>query len=466
MKKTFENYYKIPDSKYDEIWDNAIFVLDTNILLNLFRYPESARNDFLKVLRKIKSSLWIPFIAGLEFYENVESVKNSQLKAYSQISKLLEKTKENEESLVNDFVNDLKKLNLDKRHFEISEQELIESIKKYNSDYLKNLNSIQEKYLFKNQDSSVKTEKIKKENDKLMTSLESILKNKIGQKFKSQEEIEKINTEAKKRYLELIPPGYKDSSKSRDSKKRVLIYDSLKFSRDYCDFYLWKEIIQIAKDSKESEVNLIFITDDVKEDWWRISSGKTTGPRIELIDEIKSSTDNKVKNFLMYNSWRFLEFAISKFDLKIKSDTLPQIKLVQEKLNIKANIGDKFSSILKAYYNYLKNTNLSFGVEKLASNKFVLIDDALDKNYYDARAKYSEKFNINYVVEQILKDDKKGKFDEYHNVYLVIIEFSNQNYLQNKQSYFEITQKLPKKINVISNLAEYDASNDSFIIVA
>lgn len=465
MKKTFKNYYKIPDSNYEKIWDNSIFILDTNILLNLFRYPESARNDFLKVLRKIQPTLWIPFIAGLEFYENVESVKNSQIKAYSQIFGLLEKTKENEVSLINDFINDLKKLNLDKRHFEISEQELIESLKSHHSEYLKSINTLQEKYLFESQESNAKFEKIKKENDKLMNNLESILKNRIGKTPNNQECIDKINSEAKKRYSELIPPGYKDSSKNRDSKKRVLIYDSLKFNREYCDFYIWKEIIQIAKDSKEEKVNLIFITDDVKEDWWRITNGKTTGPRIELIDEIKSSTENKIMNFLMYNSWRFLEFAISKFELKVKDDTLPQIKLVQEKLNFDTNIRKNFPAVFGAFYNYLKNSNSSLSIEKLSNNIFVIIDDAFDKNYYDARVMYSEIFNINFVIKQIVADNEKGAFDEYHKVNLVIIELSNQNYLQNKQSYFELSQKLPKKVNIISHLAEYNSVTDSFNIV-
>jgi hypothetical protein len=465
MRKTFENYYKIPESKYSDIWDNSIFVLDTNILLNLFRYPESARNDFLKVLKKIKPNLWIPFTAGLEFYENVESVKNSQLKAYSQIFKLIEKLKNGEESLITDFIDDLKKLNLDKRHFEISEQELIEEVKSNQTKYLKTIKSIQKKYEFETTQNNIKFENLKKENDKLMTNLESIFKNKIGKKFKSQEEIEKINTEAKKRYSQLIPPGYKDSSKNRDSKKRVLTYNSLNLNREYCDFYIWKEIIEIAKDSNESKINLIFITDDVKEDWWRIESGKTIGPRIELIDELKSSTDFKVKNFLMYSSWRFLEFAIGKFNLKIDTNTLPQIKLVQEKLNFDANISDKFSDVYDAFYSYIKDTNSSFDTRKIDSNTFLQIDDALDKNFYDVRVKFSEKFNINYVIKQILKNDKKGKFDEYDSVSLVIVEFSIENYTQNKESYFELSQKLPKKINVVSYLAEYDLIKDSFIIL-
>jgi hypothetical protein len=465
MRKTFENYYKIPESKYKDIWDNSIFVLDTNILLNLFRYPESARNDFLKVLEKIKSNLWIPFTAGLEFYENVESVKNSQLKAYSQIFKLIEKLKNDEESLIIGFIDDLKKLNLDKRHFEISEQELIEKVKSNQSKYLKTLKSIQKKYEFESTQNDKKFEKLKKENDKLMTNLESIFENKIGKQFKSQEEIEKINTEAKKRYSQLIPPGYKDSSKNRDSKKRVLTYNSLKLNREFCDFYIWKEIIEIAKDSHKSKINLIFITDDVKEDWWRIESGNTTGPRIELINEIKSTTDFKVKNFLMYNSWRFLEFAIGKYNLKIDTDTLPQIKLVQEKLNIDATISDRFTDIYDAFYSYIKNTNTSFDTRKIDSNTFVQIDDALDKNFYDVRVKFSERFNINYVIEQLLKNDNKGEFDEYDNVNLVIIEFSIENYTHNKESYFDLSQKLPKKINVISYLAEYDLVKDKFIIM-
>lgn len=40
MKKTFPRLFKLSDRKIEELWQNAVFVFDANVLLNLYRYPE------------------------------------------------------------------------------------------------------------------------------------------------------------------------------------------------------------------------------------------------------------------------------------------------------------------------------------------------------------------------------------------------------------------------------------------
>ena len=40
-------------------------MLDANVLLNLYRYPEPARKDLFKVLNKIKERIWVPYHAAL-----------------------------------------------------------------------------------------------------------------------------------------------------------------------------------------------------------------------------------------------------------------------------------------------------------------------------------------------------------------------------------------------------------------
>ena len=51
MKKQFAEYYDLPDERINEIWANSLIVFDTNVLLNLYRYKEEARNEFINVIK-------------------------------------------------------------------------------------------------------------------------------------------------------------------------------------------------------------------------------------------------------------------------------------------------------------------------------------------------------------------------------------------------------------------------------
>ena len=74
MRDLFPGFYRPSEEEFHRVWHEGIFVLDTNVLLNLYRYPEEARNEFLNLMGNISNRLWIPNQVGLQFQQNRLSV--------------------------------------------------------------------------------------------------------------------------------------------------------------------------------------------------------------------------------------------------------------------------------------------------------------------------------------------------------------------------------------------------------
>src|SRR4051794_4032848 len=67
MKEQFPGFYRPSKAEFDRLWKEGWFVLDANVLLNLYRYKAEARTDYLNVLAQIAARTWIPHQAALEF---------------------------------------------------------------------------------------------------------------------------------------------------------------------------------------------------------------------------------------------------------------------------------------------------------------------------------------------------------------------------------------------------------------
>jgi hypothetical protein len=84
--------------------------------------------------------------------------------------------------------------------------------------------------------------------------------------------------EARRRSDNSLPPGYKD----KDKWKR----EGLEGGAG--DYIVWEQFLQ---ESAKRSVDGVFVTGDVKEDWYVIQSGEARGPRNELAEEYASRTD-------------------------------------------------------------------------------------------------------------------------------------------------------------------------------
>ncbi len=286
MKKKFPGHFKLSEAEIKKVWDECIFVLDANILLNLYRYSDDTRTQFLKILRLIKERIWVPNQAAKEYLRNRLGVIGQQEKAYDQTIEAIRK-------IEGDFKSK-------RQHPFLSEK----SLKGLCGSFDQVVNELE-----KSQKSHTKLIA----NDQILNSIEKLVSERVGDPFEA-ETLEAIRKEGEKRYSSHIPPGYKDSSKGDDGDPY----------RKFGDLIIWKEIIEKAKSEKR---DIILISDDNKDDWWLKFQGKTISPRPELIEEFMRETDQK---FQMYLADRFLSYAAGYLKEQVSKPAIEELKKLRE----------------------------------------------------------------------------------------------------------------------------------------
>lgn len=327
MRNMFHMHYEYTKEDYEYIWQNGTFVLDANVLLNLYRYTEETRNELLQILQKFSGRLWIPHQVGLEYQSNRTTVILEQTDAFDKITQSL---RESSSSVINELEEGFKKFK--KRHPSINLDSLTTDIETHFNSLIQKIEH--EKQLHPN---------LLAEDDVLKT-ISRLFDNKVGTYY-SQETLNKIFDEGLERYKNKIPPGYKDE---QDKKGKMKYYKDLSIKSEYGDLIVWKQIIDKAKDDNTS---IVFITDDVKEDWWDKVRGRTIGPRKELINEFVFETDQKL---IMYNTKRFMEYASEFLKENLNEKAIEEVRKLNEASKneekeslIRKVIRDKSQKLLK-----------------------------------------------------------------------------------------------------------------------
>ncbi len=389
MKSQFPGYFKPTAKETTDLWENALFVFDANILLNLYRYSDETRDDFFKILEKVKHRIWLPNQSASEFFKNRLNVIYQQEKSYEEAEKSL-KTLETEfkNSRQHPFITNktLKKLS-------ILSKEICEQLSESKNSHNKRINE-----------------------DDVLDRIEELFNSKVGNEY-NKEQLEEIYQEGKVRFLDKIPPGYKDGDKKDDSSQNI---------RKYGDLVLWKQILD---ESQKIEKGVILVTDDRKEDWWIRFNGKTLSPRPELKKEFQMVTR---QTFHMYQSDRFLEFATKHFGEEINENALEEIRELQRDDERK-----RYQSIMKK--------------QRHSENQEKLNDIFVQKSYFENKLKVMEhrkKLSNDALMKQhvILNSGDPSAFDENELKRLAHDLHSIENTIQ-------------KLVNKISSL-NYQANED------
>jgi predicted nucleic acid-binding protein len=303
MKNLFKGFNQPTKSELTTLWNNAVFVFDTNVLTNLYRYRSSTSEELLKLMEQLGDRVWIPYHVALEYQRNRLSVIHDQHKKFSDTKSVILRAKES-------VTNELKQLQLSSRHSHIEPREFIQKISEATNQFTQELNALEESSRDVNS------------SDQLLTRLESLFENKVGDK-PDQEFIDKVENEGKLRFENKIPPGYEDAAKIKHE-NGFFTFGGVNYHRQYGDLIIWTQIIEYAKNANLQY--LIFVTDDNKEDWWQITKGKTIGLRVELVDEIYRKTD--VNIFHAYSSESFLHNANNFLQENISEATIEDVKQV------------------------------------------------------------------------------------------------------------------------------------------
>ena len=315
MKKQFAEYYELPEERIKEIWEDSLIVFDTNVLLNLYRYNEDARTEFINVIKFYKERLWIPYQVGLEFHRRREEIMRKNAKAYNVLAEKISKELVGVvSSLESEYI----------RHPYISIKDIKKRVEKCAESITKTL----EKQALAHPDYS--------NGDEILQSITELFDGRVGSDFE-EKDLEALYKEGEKRYANKIPPGYCDEKNKKDKGKRSL----------YGDLVVWKQTIHHCKEQAKS---LIFITDDHKPDWWDKADGKHT-PRKDLIKEFADSTGQSI---IIYDSRKFLEYAKNN-KVQVSQKTINEVEKVKtadtlsDSINILQSLFDDFGNNYDAF---------------------------------------------------------------------------------------------------------------------
>lgn len=286
MKNSFKGYYPPNEDEYGRLWREGIVVLDTNVLLNLYRLPPTTRDEFLTVLELLANRLWIPHQVALEFQRN-------RLSVISTVRKSTEEAVEAAKGLFSELKQKVDALEIDNHALGVKATPLINDLEKSNEQLLKAIEAVHQSRLDVTGDDCVRDR------------LDRILAGRVGNGAINQEELDSLVENGDERYTNKTPPGFADADKAKNPNDATFVHDHLIYQRKFGDLILWRQLIRHAKKTKTKAV--LLVTADRKEDWWWREQGKTIGPHPELIREIYR--EGSVELFWMYSAAQFIQHA-------------------------------------------------------------------------------------------------------------------------------------------------------------
>jgi len=307
MKELFPGFYPIRSDKID-LTAETLVAFDANVLLNLYRYPTSASEDILKLMEGLGDKVWLPYHAALEYQRNRLPVIADQKKRFREARQIVEKG-------ITSIEAELAKLKLVKRHSTID-------IKKLQSD----LTTAKESF-FSQLDEKENAQRDVTDDDPMRQRLETIFAGRIGA-APTEAWLKGIEKDAEVRYAAKRPPGFCDLSKQGET----FTHAGLLYRNELGDLILWRQLLAHAKEKASTQI--VFITDDEKEDWWlTIESGgpKRIGSRPELAEEAKREAG--VEGFFMLTSEGFTHHFERLLEITLGADTITQVQDVKSTLS-------------------------------------------------------------------------------------------------------------------------------------
>lgn len=398
MKNRFIEYHI--EEYINDILEKAIIVLDTNSLLNLYRYNNDNRVKYLDILEKLNERLYSTQQIMNEFYRNRNKLIRNRIDfkeklthyfndAFNGLVNRIESGSDGELGSVLAILRFEDDLNYKiKKIVNESRDKISHEIESF-------INDIDNSYLMTS--------------DKILDKICELYDNKIHAEF-SQEKLDEVYKRGEDRYEKLIPPGYKDNNKQSPSK--------------YGDLVIWYEMMDVAKIQKS---HVLFISDDRKDDWVLNIDGKDYGTRRDLIkefynetgqlfysmktsifieniskiinitdiEELESETD-RIANIIDYNDHINNNLATN------HANNLVTLEDLKNKLNVINNnfdINDYFNNAINEHslINYLESEKNRNDIKSLINNQGIELIAKTQKNLKDYISCNSDVANSSYL---------------------------------------------------------------------
>jgi len=247
--------------------NNCVIVFDTNIFLNIYEYSPQVADFLVTISERIVPNMVLPYTVKREFDKNHKECHGRQTGKFNNVPKKLKQhTTQMRDKLAIQF-GILK-------GFQFPDIDMLqaESDKKVNEIEEMFEQYVDEHNIFDEINSKFLNE------DKVHKLVQDLVKSgKLLNGF-GPDELYNICEEGEKRYKRNTPPGFEDGK----TKTGIQMYN---------DLIIWKEVLRFCS---ENQKDLIFVTDDVKKDWWEIVNTQRVSFRTELQKEFEAQTGRKM----------------------------------------------------------------------------------------------------------------------------------------------------------------------------
>jgi hypothetical protein len=300
LREQFHQFY-MPDGDAVKVAvQEGMVVPDTNVLLHLYRFQKSAREELLGALEKTGDRLWIPHQVGFEFHRNRLDIMSEQ-EGYFKLT-----LKE-----MNDSVDEVRgRVRAFRSRIALSPENLkeieagIEHLHRLMSHAVSGAENLNDVRLADHA------------SDGILDRIDSLFPDgRLGGPMEPKE-LEEARKEAERRIREKIPPGYKDRKKADPTG----------------DYLVWR---QLMTEAAKRKAPVVFISDDTKEDFYEDFKGRKLGARRELREEMMREAHVAV--YFMTTDI-FLSRAKAYLDAEVSRETVDQAREYAEEYRYQRNV--------------------------------------------------------------------------------------------------------------------------------
>ncbi|MBZ9621458.1 hypothetical protein G9F71_000940 [Clostridium sp. FP2] len=249
-----------------------VIVMDTNVLLGLYSFTPETIKDIIGSFSKCINLFWLPNQVYLEYRRHYEHIRKREINRFQYLK----------EEICNELSDTIGKVSVKYGAYNKYKLPEVDDSRIRLIENIKNVMKIAKQDLEKLQsENSEHVSCISEQEDIVHKFVTNIKKNSSTAGF-SMLELMNIYEEGEKRYKYKMPPGFTDINKpdkGEDYSDFVM--------RKYGDLIIWKEILRKIKDA---DVNLIFVENEVKEDWWTFSKSRPKRIPLMLEEEFNKET--------------------------------------------------------------------------------------------------------------------------------------------------------------------------------
>jgi len=283
----FEGYQTPTDTELAGALRDGVVALDTNVLLDLYRYGEEARHEFFEVLDRVAASLFVPGQVMAEFWRTRVHVLEEVASSSAEVE--LRKSRATALGIVDRWRS--------RTRAEAEASACVRAIGNVFDDIEQRMRNIAGRL-----DGAASIADTS--NDPVLRRLEQVVDGKVGRPFNAEEKAQLV-AKGIERFTTRTPPGYMDAEKHGQSEEGT------------GDYLLWEQLIERAVQRK---VDILLVTRDSKEDWWRTDKRHgLLGPRIELVDEMRARAG---VSFRMLRPEDLLKSAMALLQVSVSDKTI------------------------------------------------------------------------------------------------------------------------------------------------